>query len=292
MKTVEEAAEEVKSSGESEVDNDEDVKSDELFYHLNQRIIKQGQQIKKMQKYLASLPTMFSMAEMGLGVDAISSTFDPGLVRQGKAVPAEINYALDAETLSQFVISIPIGGSQTPMLSAEGYQHILQGMRLEVTESQVNTDPDDAEFWCAWGKVKNPSGGTQKGVSRQAKKYQNGSVDRNAYVAVHTKAIRNAIKASIPNKLMQETAIAWKNNKEGDEKSAVQLAQDRIQSAVDFYRKNWKGTLGVDDNRLWKLCIERHGKMDEWEIETFDEIAYAYRNPKGSWFADAIEFQG
>ena len=248
--------------------------------HLIEIVSQMGGQLASLQRYVVALSPI-----MGFGaLDSMSADID---VPQANEV---INYSLDPETLSQFVIEIPIGGKDTPMLSAEGFQHILQAMKLEVTESEVTTDPDDPDYWTSWAKVKNPTGGTQKGISRQAKKYQNGNVDKGAYVAVHTKAIRNAIKATIPVKMLQATAIAFAKNKAANKDTPIAQAQERVKLAVEYYRQNWKGTLAVDDNRLWKLVVERHGKMDEWEITVFDEVAHAYRHPRESWFADAIEF--
>ena len=248
--------------------------------HLMEIISQMGGQLASLQRYVVAMSQM-----MGFGnLPAIGAGIE---IPQANEI---INYSLDPETLSQFVIEIPIGGKDTPMLSAEGFQHILQAMRLAVTESEVTTDPDDPDYWTAWAKVKNPTGGIQKGISRQAKKYQNGNVDKGAYMAVHTKAIRNGIKATIPVKTLQAAAIAFAKNKVANKDTPIAQAQERVKLAVEYYRQNWKGTLAVDDNRLWKLVVERHGKMDEWEITVFDEVAHAYRHPRESWFADAIEF--
>ena len=249
-------------------------------YNMTEIISQMGGQLASLQRYVVALsPTM------GFGnLPALSDGIE---IPQSNEI---INYSLDPETLSQFVIEIPIGGGKVPMLSAEGFQHILQAMRLEVVDSEVVTDPNDETHWYAWATVKNPAGGTQKGISRQAKKYANGNEDKGAFVSVHTKAIRNAIKATIPVKMLQQAAIAFAKNKDKNQDAPIAQAQERVKLAVEYYRQNWKGTLAVDDNRLWKLIVERHGKMDEWEIAVFDEVSHAYRHPRESWFADAIDF--
>ena len=202
----------------------------------------------------------------------------------------QVQLDLSPATLSEFVIEIPIGGKKVQTLSADGYQHILQVIGLQVRSVKVFTDPEDPDMWEGEALIYNPfTGASYIGGADEPKKYQNGRVNVNAKRSCRTKAIRNGIKGLVNTKKLQDEAIAYKNaNVTRKPATPIQTAQARLKSAGEYYVQNFEKQTGVPIGKIRVVSTEKYGEFSDWDISEFDAMSDALLNPQNSWIKELI----